>query len=229
MEQKTESESDWIEVSYKKHKANKATQNNKNYQNNKNNKINQNNKNNQDNKINQNKQETIKKKLSIDDYEIIDVRNKYFESVPKLQPNYTSLVAIDCPFIVVDGHIVKEKPILVKQYENYSTPLTFDLMKVGNYYITRDTPEYWDADVENIVSQCIGKEVDVDGVQWVTYQMISDQDDYLECKYIVTRTQEFEPRRFRRLPHDFWINYEKYENHINKEFYIDHVALTGIY
>ncbi len=206
-----QNESDWVEVSYKKSKANKANNLTKINKNNKNNKVN------------------IKKKLSINDYEIIDVRNKHFESEPRLPENYTSLVAIDCPFVVVNGRKVEEKPLLVKQYENYSTPLTFDLMKVGNYYITRDTPEYWDADVENIVAQCIGKEVDVDGVQWVTYQMISNQDDYLECKYIVTRTQEFEPRRFRRLPHDFWINYEKYENHINKEFYIDHVALTGIY
>ena len=56
-------ESNWVEVSYKKNKTNKDT------------KINQN------NKVNQNKQENINKKITMDDYEIIDVRNKYFESV----------------------------------------------------------------------------------------------------------------------------------------------------
>ncbi len=222
---KQQNESDWVEVSYKKSKANKANKAKAN----KPNKVNKINKANKDIKINKNNEVNNEKKLSLDDYEIVDVRNKYFESEPRLPENYTSLVAIDCPFVVVDGHIVKEKPLLVKQYENYSTPLTFDLMKVGNYYITRDKSDCWGATYENFVAQCIGKEIDTNGILWVTYQMISNPDHYLECKYIVTKTQEFEPKNFRRLPHDFWINYEKYKNHINKEFYIDHVALTGIY
>ncbi len=206
MEQETES--DWINVSYKKRKLNNSIQNIV--------------------KKDEKKDKEVKEKnnikqLTLDDYEIIDVRKKKFESVPCLGLNCVNFVATNYDFRI------KEKPILVKQYENYSTPLTFDLVRVGNYYIVRDKPEYWNSTYESIVMQCIGKEIDVNGVQLITYQMISNPDHYLELKYIVTKSDEFNPKKFRRLPHDFWTNFIKYEKQIHKEFYIDHVELTGIY
>ena len=142
--------------------------------------------------------------------------------------SYCSYVAVNCP-LTTNGRIVEEKPKLVKQYENYSIPLTFKLMKIGNYYIVRDKPDYWGATDEDIVMKCINKSIYKNGLEIVTYQMISNPDDYLEIKYIVTQNAEFKTNKFRRLPHDFWFNYKKYKKQICKYFYIDHVALTGIY
>lgn len=167
-------------------------------------------------KINHNKADNNK-------YRIIDVSKKTYNSVPRLDKNCTNNICI--PW----NYKKKEKPLLVKQFEEYNKPLTFDLMSIGNFYSVRDKPDYYGASYQNFVAQCIGKETDCNGVNWITYKMISNPDEYLECRYIVIKSNVFTNKNFKRLPEDFWINYKKYEKQICKEYYIDHVELTGIY
>lgn len=154
-------------------------------------------------------------------YRIIDVRKQKFRSVSHLDKNCTNMDAIP--------YNKKEKPLLIKQIEQYAKPLTFDLMTIGNYYVVREKPYSDWADDDNFVMQCIGKEIDTYGNKWINYKMTSDPDEYLGCRYIVTKSNKFTNKKFRRLPHDFWTNYLKYKNQIKKEYFVDHVELTGIY
>jgi hypothetical protein len=159
------------------------------------------------------------------EYNIIDVTQELFENEKRLSSNYTHLETIA-------WENKKVKPLLVKQIEDYDKPLTFDLMKIGNYYSVRVKP-YPDyspyVSYGNFVAQCIGKEFDKKGNKWITYKMISDPDEYLKCQYIVIKSTKFTNKTFKRLPEDYWTNYKKYEKQINKEYEIDHVELTGIY
>ena len=159
-----------------------------------------------------------------DKYTIIDVSKMIYEPIRRLAKNSTYFKAI--PYNYHEAK--KEKPILIKQKENYKKPLTFELMVVGNYYVVRERAEYYDAPFGDYVMQCVGKDVDSNGVGWITYQLTSNPDDYLECRYIVTKSSSFSNRKFRRLPNSYWRNLDKY-NKIKKEYYIDHVELTGIY
>lgn len=134
--------------------------------------------------------------------------------------NYTSYIAIPLDYYKDEG-----KPT-IKQIES-SEPLSFNLMTVGNYYVVKDT-NYDDQTFSNFVAQCVEKEIDEKGVKYITYEMMSNSDNYLGCKYIVKRSCEFSNSKFKRLPNDYWLNTGKYKN-IQKKFYIDHVDLTGIY
>lgn len=170
----------------------------------------------QDKKINQ---------IDQSKFRVIDVSKEKFIFEPHLDKNCTSMDAI--PY---NKNEKKEKPLLIKQIEQYDKPLTFDLMTIGNYYVVRDEPySDWSDYEDNFVMQCIGKEIDTYGNKWITYKMISNPDEYLGCRYIVTKSHEFTNKKFRRLPNDFWFNYHKYKKQIKKEYYIDHVELTGIY
>lgn len=158
-------------------------------------------------------------------YRIIDVRKKKFISVPHLDKYCTNMKPIS-----YNKKEKREKPLMIKQIEQYDKPLTFDLMTLGNYYVVRDEPySDWVDHDDNFVMQCIGKETDENGIRWINYKMTSNPDEYLGCRYIVTKSHQFTNQKFKRLPQDFWTNYHKYKKQIKKEYYIDHIELTGIF
>lgn len=163
--------------------------------------------------------------IDLNKYKVIDVSKEQYENSECLGKYYTQLK----PIAWKDK---KEKLLLIKQIEEYDKPLTFDLMRIGNYYSVRDKP-YPDYSLYvsygYFVAQCIGKETDEKGINWITYKMISNPDEYLKCQYIVIKSKIFTNKNFQRLPEDFWTNYKKYKKCIDKEYFIDHVELTGIY
>jgi hypothetical protein len=161
-------------------------------------------------------------KQELEGYQVIDVRNIKFKSV------YHK----DCPFHVaklIDLRKYYEEPLVIIQDEDYTQPLTFESMKIGNYYyiIKEENGDDYYGKRENIVFQCAGKGTHSNGVQWITYKMFSNPD--FDCIYEVYKSKKYLPWKFRRLPKDFWTNYKKYENQISKEYYMDHVADSGIY
>ena len=193
--------------------------------------------------IKQNNEENNEKPNEENNEENNEEFNEEFNEDPikvikHLAPNQTNYITIPYdrrnkhlqePMVIYGFNFVKGELVIKKQKEQYHKEFSFELMKLNNYYVVKEKPDYYGAEkFDSCLMLCIGKETDKDGKNWVTYGLISDPDDYLGCRYIVIKSSVFSTKKFRRLPHDYSTNPYKYSN-IDKEYYVDHVELTGIY